>query len=638
MSLVICSNQDSDSTTTTQAQSIYKPYSFRNALSSNIQLPRNAQVALQSCKYNLDGSVSVGQNSYSFYQYYGETLVRGTNTIENNSTAVPIRTQLTGQLANDQVAELSTTEMAEKIQTSMNNTMLHPNLRDKVVVDVKRNGTSSAFEGYNINYDYFDTANNTIPADAEVIDGFSYTTRNTAAQSKWTYATGVFTSGQLDAGTVPNNRRQVMVGTNSPLSAHNGSFVVNIANVNTAGQNWAVGLTRFCQTFSEMQEIFSPPYYSRTRGGNQTYSNFYCDFLVGRYGDDLVMHHTPRASSIDGSITEKKKICSRKVLYQNQVDAGGVGPDDPYFDAVYNLDTNTSNIDRVQFTLTGEQIRVDLLQVDDTPLLLYKYNVANANTAQYKAVCQSTWNLYPLLYIDANTAQHGQTMTITQFTACTDITDFDITARDASWYQSVEAAGGAAPTDMAVAWELEQRIWNNQAITTRSNYLTYAGLKGAPNDVIDLDNYLIMKPDDLFTPSIGANSTQIMGFEGKTPTNDGAFDGAITTRRVFASPSVPLLLSTRTMFVRLDNFTQSSVNARQGNRSNIIAHLPRFDGQVETGRIYHEAKNLIFLDLNNSEPLNVNSFDISFVYSNEQYVTALTGQSVVVLYWRSKPN
>ena len=91
------------------------------------------------------------------------------------------------------------------------------------------------------------------------------------------------------------------------------------------------------------------------------------------------------------------------------------------------------------------------------------------------------------------------------------------------------------------------------------------------------------------------------------------------------------------MFVRLDNFTQSSLNARMGNRSQIIAHLPRFDGQVETGRIYHEPKNLIFLDLNNSQPMNLSSFDISFVYSNEQYVRSLTGQSVVCLYIRSRP-
>ena len=90
------------------------------------------------------------------------------------------------------------------------------------------------------------------------------------------------------------------------------------------------------------------------------------------------------------------------------------------------------------------------------------------------------------------------------------------------------------------------------------------------------------------------------------------------------------------MFVRLENFTAQSTNAHQGNQSKIIAHLPRFDGQVETGRIFHQPNNLIYLDLNNSEPLKINSFDISFCYSNEQYATSLTGQSIVCLHFREK--
>ena len=90
------------------------------------------------------------------------------------------------------------------------------------------------------------------------------------------------------------------------------------------------------------------------------------------------------------------------------------------------------------------------------------------------------------------------------------------------------------------------------------------------------------------------------------------------------------------MFVRLENFTQNCVNARMGNRSKIIAHLPRFDGQVETGRIFHQPHERVYLDLNNSEPLRVNSFDISFCYTNEQYATNLTGQSVVCLHFKEK--
>jgi len=35
--------------------------------------------------------------------------------------------------------------------------------------------------------------------------------------------------------------------------------------------------------------------------------------------------------------------------------------------------------------------------------------------------------------------------------------------------------------------------------------------------------------------------------------------------------------------------------------------------------------------------MNVNEFDISFCYANEQYATILTGQSIVCLYFRTKP-
>ena len=90
------------------------------------------------------------------------------------------------------------------------------------------------------------------------------------------------------------------------------------------------------------------------------------------------------------------------------------------------------------------------------------------------------------------------------------------------------------------------------------------------------------------------------------------------------------------MFVKLENFTQQSVNALTGNQSTIIGHVPRYEGQTTVGRIYHEPSTLVYLDLNNSEELTVNSFDISMVHSNEQYATSLVGQTIVTLHFRQK--
>jgi len=91
------------------------------------------------------------------------------------------------------------------------------------------------------------------------------------------------------------------------------------------------------------------------------------------------------------------------------------------------------------------------------------------------------------------------------------------------------------------------------------------------------------------------------------------------------------------MFVRLNNFGQSVHNAHTGNRSKILAHLPRFDNTQSTGRLYFEPKNFVWLDLDNPAEMNINEFDISFCYVNEQYAQILTGQSIVCLYFRKKP-
>ena len=60
-------------------------------------------------------------------------------------------------------------------------------------------------------------------------------------------------------------------------------------------------------------------------------------------------------------------------------------------------------------------------------------------------------------------------------------------------------------------------------------------------------------------------------------------------------------------------------------------------GQSETGRLYYEPSEIMWLDLDNTQDLKVSSFDLSFVYVNEQFVKAMTGQSIVCLAFRKKP-
>ena len=153
-----------------------------------------------------------------------------------------------------------------------------------------------------------------------------------------------------------------------------------------------------------------------------------------------------------------------------------------------------------------------------------------------------------------------------------------------------------------------------------------------------LQPVIISSPSVRYVPTNQASLSPLFGFTelfGVTDTWVGSESGGFYEYTT-DSTGVPKNLSTKSIFVRLENFAQTSVNAGNGNKSSIIAHLPRFDGQNQTGRLFFEPKNLLYLDLKNATELNINSFDISFVYADESYCKSLVGTSNVVLHIREK--
>ena len=626
MSLVVCSNQDENRRSTQSGgttQSIFKPYSFRNGLSSTYKIPPNSQVALQSAKYTLDGRLPLTSNSNVLYQYYGEDLADDED-INQKSTACPIRTPIFEGKYND-IIEVTPEQVARELKSTMNENIFHPQLRDLVDVNVKRDGTSNEFQGFTIDYDYFDDANNTIPGASEIESQVSVSGINDD-EFTWdgtTFETAESTSGMPSVGIL----------TGKPISLHNGSFVVDFNDPNTAGLEWAVGLSRYVNTNrdnGESPDLRAPSYYFfPTDIGGQLEApeeDYFFDYVVCRDSEGIlkVYHNAYDSTNITEYLNGTTGTASRELVY---------GQDD--IDADYDIDTNSEGYHKVRFTMVGQQIKIELLDTDGlNPAVLYEYNSERTNEQQLSAVSQAKWSMYPLLYVESDSDTFGNSLVVEQYTAATNVTT-TITSLKNSWFNSVEGTEYEG-----LALELETRDWNDQTVSPRVDFLTYAGILGGANQVINLENYLIMAPSDVFKPSGDANTEKILGFEGASPTNSYVYGSGSDphTRRTFTSISTPSFLATKSMFIRLDNFTQSSVNALMGNKSSIIAHLPRFDGQVETGRLYHEPKNLIFLDLNNSNELNLSSFDISFVYSNEQFVESLTGTSVVVLYFRQKPN
>ncbi len=610
MSLIICSNKKDDSSET-NSQSIFKPYSFRNSLSSTLTIPKNGQVALQSVRFNLDGTIAFAGDDYKMYQYYGEELEDG-DDIRLLSSSVPIPTPLSN--SGSVVEELTSEELMTRLAKQLNDRIFHPQLRNQVTTDIKRNATTNELEAYQISYGYYDLTDSQEINPIYVEDIGSFLGRFDLDYRGFDWDGENFTTIEP---AIPNDNPRSAILTQNPISLHNGVLTVNFEA--TEDKEWAVGLSRFVN-HAEGDDIH-PSYFSWSRSPEHLDEEFFYDVIVCRDGDELKIYHTPVDSSLGGGSTEYY-LCSKELQYGNHAIA-----------YPYDLDTNAQSYTKVKFTCIGQKIKIEMLDAGDTPTTLYEYDASLDKDQNIKLINQAMWNMYPVLYLEATDTDFGESLTLEAFTGVGDIFSGDnIFAIDNSWYNFVEE-----DSTEALAQSLEARPWNDLGEPDSSLVLEYKGILTGSNQVIDLENFLITKQDNsTFKPSIGANSFDVLGFL-TSPTMEYAYGtGSDSTKRTFTSEAVPKLLSARTIFLRVENLASKVTNALMGNRSNIIAHLPRFDGQVETGRIYHEPKNLIFLDIGNSEEFKINSFDLSFCYSNEQYCTALTGQSVVVLYIKGK--
>ena len=92
--------------------------------------------------------------------------------------------------------------------------------------------------------------------------------------------------------------------------------------------------------------------------------------------------------------------------------------------------------------------------------------------------------------------------------------------------------------------------------------------------------------------------------------------------QTYQSDSVPEMKGTQSLFVRLKNFTHSSVNLAKGSNSKILYHLPAFSNQGQrVGALYFEPAEKTYLKLNNPADLYLSTIELDIVYSDETLTT-----------------
>ena len=689
MSLVICSNKENDRTEGADS-SIYEPFSFRNGLSSTYTIPKDAQVGLHSCKINLNGTMTLSGNEV-MSQYFGEVLDPDAGDTIALSSSQPIATPMSevqykaGRAG--RFTDYSPEGVAELLKAQMNKFIFHPNLKDKADCDVNRDNTSNEFTGYSFTYDqYADESTTTIPKVAQAwtlnpADVKSITSGNPQGSRSeypggiyngsdpsviafnptlpWKYEVaggeGVFTSVRRANKDSPfATEMNAMINTALPLSLYNGQMTVDISDVNDADQDWVVGLSRFVPDLGQAQaRSFAPANYDATRG-TDAIDDLFCDFQVRRYNGLLYVQHLAMNSlpafdtysSVDDTFT-------KNLDYWTIPGAT--------LTSQYDLAGNATSFEKVRFTAKGQTLKIEMIDDRDAAVVVYSFDESQSKALQLPPIHQGCWCLHPVLAMQTDATKSDGVLKIEVFEGCKDIVDYgwwgddprdhsgDLTRMgwfEFGWY------GGYA---IDLLRQLEERYWFDQNDTTSGPFsngqLRYAsvpssgdhrrigyvaGTDGTGAKVAGFSEVLIPGTTKIY-PAKG-NMTAKLGFNqpyDDSFTHVGA--GATSLGVKFTSDAVPVFKSGQSIFVRVSNLTQRSMNAFKGNTSQIIAHLPRFDGQSETGRLYYEPSEIMWLDLDNSEALKVSSFDLSFVYVNEQFCRALTGQSIVVLAFRPKP-
>ncbi len=641
MTSIILSNRVNERTNVGNQQSIYKAWSFKNQLSSNVIIPANSQIALQSCKINVDGTYSLNLQGDLFSQWFGQVL---TDTIKQyHTTSYPVQSGLQSMSA-DGGSGVNTEDLASMLQNSLNLSSHHPNHMGYWKVVRKIDSSTNEFKGFTYSLDEYNGS--TDNKSTYAVSAYSRNQQlNNVPAKNWTYGiNGGTGNGDFVATSFENDRPAVAILPELPMSLIGGELIVDFSDANGKGVNWCVGLSRsnLINGGQDINQIMAPKYWSKVRGGDWDPTfNFYCDYAVYRFDDTLYLAHSVfNPEETGGTITSGNK----KAIYIKDLDYGGLGN----IASDYDIDANADAYTKVKFTLINEQIKIELLTAADAATTLYLYKDVGVDgrtkVQNLTPISQSCRCLHPVLYVETTAlvsdaglsvekcinAPLGPQATIRDDPVFDKYNAGDNEGLFSGWYEFLRGSGLVSR-----CWSLERRRWNNfdPAITATHNFLglqnTDFNLEGSP--------VIIVKPSEQYKITGGCNTPDLFGFKNKGVINTFELGGGGDNDTFLVeSTSVPALQNTRAIFVRLDNIPTKNINGFKGNSSTILSMLPRQSKDTEVGRVFYEPNNLMYVDLLNTQEIRLNSFDISFCYVDETFATNLSGQSVVVLHIKQK--
>ena len=626
MSLVITSNVAQEDNP--EFSNAFKPFSYQNRLLNTMRIPPNSEIALQSAKINKNGLFVLDRANAGFCHYFGTPIVNDATKLAageqiadlDSSTTQPFRGTIGGGAAFNAGGrnERNVEDMALDLKAGLDACAFHPSLiigkgtegadgfTSGITVDTKYD-TDNSFKGFEIVSTQDGAALTTRDNDNIVFSDISKNNSFNFTQDK-----GSVTSSDADGFYVQNREY--------PLAQNEGECVFDITGANTGP--WMVGLSRINKPKDTGAGDFEhlPSYFdnSRTSGalvsGRRIRGYYrYGDIVVCRVGGNIRVF---QAGSDSGTLVGRSRING---IYMNEIIYYGAhgGPTDQ---------VDADDVYKVKFTLSNEELKIEVSDDKGAFSLLADHSTLKGGGKNkcLNPVNAAEWAMYPVMAASGGAAG-GKVLKLDSIEHYASYPKYTDTRYDEydwwGWSQD--------NNETTLCLELEKRPWND------ASSLTLLAPKVIDTKSMnDYESIIITAKSVEYGDSTNeCASTRLLGFEGQPvsiPKTD--LDKSVSTS---VSSSVPKLISNISLFIRLNNFTQNSINARQGTNSKIVAHLPRFDNSGnETGGLYFEPHEKTYLALGNTDEILINSFDVDIVYENETLCTALTAKTVVCFHIR----
>tara|TARA_R110001606_G_scaffold397527_1_gene574319 strand:- start:1922 stop:3997 length:2076 start_codon:yes stop_codon:yes gene_type:complete len=687
MSLVVCSNiKDEVSYNPKDINSA--PYRFHNSLKQTFKIPKNSEVAVQSVKINKSSSYNISRND-KWYEYWGPELL----TLKRNSKDTPYRPiscfpKIVGDLPSESVG---LNDFIQRIEDAINVGIPHPDYYGLQTLGSNIDATTNDFLGYKIG----NKASSVLATEQKFATKFNAVDNWSAvwdqSDDALTFVPGV--SGGADPvikRTAPlsaktDSSQNSLELRNMPLSHKRGEVTFDLTGMMDTGaktfQNtWQIGLVReidrnttYAQGNSEygdpinFDERFSTGF---IQDGATDFGDFFFDIVVSCEGlvsggpKKLKVHHATSNEELVGD--DALSISLQEIDYYSWAGAPTEWGSDRY-----DIRNNPLELDRLTFRVENEIVSIIASLANSTGVVAptpfvraevvltsFHQKSLGATKPNYPIpMGQLQWDLYPRLIInglaDGSTAREVSVLSYKTNPEST-YNNYAFNNPDNS-YTTRLGRTGQQPEYM----ELNRRAQYLFRGAGYADTYVYQGLTyddpATPTTISAWKNPVAASPEPAtedrnlqlvlssatlyYEDTQGANLAARLGFEEDpilVNTYNGKVDGTDPLLYNFLSSELPSAHQTKSLFVRLDNFTQQSLNAGVGRPSKILYHIPRFDdsGRDHGTGLFFEPSERTYIKLNNSNDLYMNELQLSIANDDERLAVDLVGKTIICLHFK----